>query len=457
MKFSLNLARFREITDGFCSIHDRSILTQTFEEISTDTRQLQTGQVFLALRGEFFDGHNFLEQAIKKGAIALIVDKNYSCEHTFNVPVIQVKNTLEAYQKIANWWRQQNDIPVIGVTGSVGKTTTKELISGVLNTKGKVLKTRENFNNEIGVPKTLLEIEKDHQFAVIEMAMRGEGEIALLTDIVNPTVAIITNVGTAHIGRLGSREAIARAKCELLANMSPQGVAILNGDDDLLIKTARMVWQGKTITYGLEKGDLRGEIIENDKIKVNGEIYPLPLQGRHNALNYLSAIALAQVLKIDLEPLKTGIEVVLPKGRAKLHSLENGVVILDETYNAGFESMLASLKLLKDTPGQRKIAVLGTMKELGDYATPLHRQVGEMVKQLGLDLLLILADEPCTKAIAQGAMGISTEIYTNHTELLHRIESVMKKGDRILFKASNSVGLGEIVEKIISKEEKSQN
>lgn len=449
MNLSLNLNLIREITDAICSCTNDDLFSQTFEKISTDTRQIDQGAVFLALRGENFDGHNFLAQGVEAGAIALIVDENYINKEEFNVPILKVKDTLESYQKIANWWRQQQNIPVIGITGSVGKTTTKELISAVLSTQGKVLKTMANFNNEIGVPKTLLEIEKDHQFAVIEMAMRGRGEIALLTDIVNPTVGIITNVGTAHIGRLGSREAIAEAKCELLERMHPEGVAILNADDDLLMKTAGMVWHGKTVTYGLENGDIRGQILENDQIEVNGTIFPLPLPGRHNALNYLSAIALAQILNIDLEPLKAGIEVALPKGRAKRHSLPNDIIILDETYNAGFESMLAGLTLLKQSHGQRKIAVLGTMKELGDYATSLHRQVGEMVAQLQLDLLLILADEPCTKAIADGSIGVETEIYTSHTELLNRVKNVMKSGDRILFKASNSVGLGAIVDEIV--------
>ncbi|WP_069791176.1 UDP-N-acetylmuramoyl-tripeptide--D-alanyl-D-alanine ligase [Cyanobacterium sp. IPPAS B-1200] len=449
MNFSLNIATIGEITDSVCEGDNGSILTQQCRGISTDTRSLGTGEIFVALRGETFDGHDFLTQAVAQGAIALIIEENHLGEEELNVPIFRVKDSLEAYQKIAHWWREQLNIPIIGVTGSVGKTTTKELISAVLNTQGKVLKTRANYNNEIGVPKTLLEITKEDDFAVIEMAMRGEGEIALLTDIVNPTIGLITNVGTAHIGRLGSREAIARAKCELLANMNPDGVAILNADNELLMETAGMVWQGKTVSYGLENGDFQGQIIDDDKIEVNGEIYPLPLQGRHNALNYLGAIALAHVLELDLEPLKAGIEVEMPKGRAKRYHLDNDIVILDETYNAGFESMLASLELLQDTPGERKIAVLGTMKELGEYSPALHHQVGEKAEQLGLDMVLILADEPATETIASGAKGIPTEIFDNHDALLNRVKQIMTKGDRILFKASNSVGLSAIVDQII--------
>jgi len=449
MNFSLNIATIGEITDSVCEGDNGSILTQQCRGISTDTRSLGTGEIFVALRGETFDGHDFLIQAVTQGAIALIIDENHLGEEELKVPIFRVKDSLEAYQKIAHWWREQLNIPIIGVTGSVGKTTTKELISAVLNTQGKVLKTRANYNNEIGVPKTLLEITKEDDFAVIEMAMRGEGEIALLTDIVNPTIGLVTNVGTAHIGRLGSREAIARAKCELLANMNPDGVAILNADNELLMETAGMVWHGKTVSYGLENGDFQGQIIDYDKIEVNGEIYPLPLQGRHNALNYLGAIALAHVLELDLEPLKAGMEVEMPKGRAKRYHLDNDIVILDETYNAGFESMLASLELLQDTAGERKIAVLGTMKELREYSSALHHQVGEKAEQLGLDMVLILADESATETIASGAKGIPTEIFDNHDALLNRVKQIMTKGDRILFKASNSVGLSAIVDQII--------
>lgn len=450
MKVTFNLNYIRKITDAEVSRVNNAILAQPWCGISTDTRTLKKGQIFLALRGEKFDGHQFLSNAISLGALALIIDYDYDGEihDDGNVSILRVKNTLVAYQKIAQAWRQQFDIPVIGITGSVGKTSTKELISAVLNTQGKVLKTTANFNNEIGVPKTLLEIDESHDFAVIEMAMRARGEIALLTQIADPTVAIITNVGTAHVGLLGSRQAIAEAKCELLANLRPDGVAILNADNALLIKTAGMVWQGKTVTYGLENGDLRGQIVKNDKIEVNSQIYPLPLQGDHQALNYLSALAVVQVLGLDEKPLRDGVEVMLPRGRATSINLGNDIILLDETYNAGFESMIASLKLLKGVEGARHLAVLGTMKELGDFAPELHYQVGEMVRELNLDLLLILADEPVTEKMAEGAVGINTEIYQNHHQLLARLRQEMMSGDRILLKASNSVGLGRIVEEL---------
>ena len=414
--------------------------------ITTDTRSIKSQEVFIALKGEKFDGHNFIKPAVEKGAIAVIVSHQIE---SLTIPQFIVKDTLEAYQQIARWWRDRFEIPVIGVTGSVGKTSTKELISAVLSTQGKVLKTEANFNNEIGVPKTLLQITPEHSYAVIEMAMRGAGEIALLTDIVRPTIGIITNVGTAHIGRLGSREAIAKAKCELLARMSQFSTAILNYDNSLLIATASEVWQGKTITYGLTGGDIQGEI-NGDTIKALDHNLPLPLPGQHNASNYLAAVAVAQVLKIELAPLVAGLKVELPKGRSRRYDLADDIVILDETYNAGLESMLAAVQMLKETPGTRHIAVLGTMKELGTYSPQLHRQVGAKAQELAIDLLLVLASETATAEIAHGAEGITTECFSDRTSLTNKLKEIMRSGDRILCKASNSVGLSQVVEELVN-------
>lgn len=413
--------------------------------VTTDTRTIKPQELFIALVGENFDGHSFIEQAVDKGAIAVIVNRQIE---SVVVPQFIVKDTLKAYQQIAQWWRDRFKIPVIGVTGSVGKTTTKELISAVLSTQGKVLKTEGNFNNEIGVPKTLLQITAEHSYAVIEMAMRGLGEIALLTDIARPTIGVITNVGTAHIGRLGSREAIAQAKCELLAQMPKTSTAILNYDNSLLIETAQKVWQGKTITYGLTGGYVQGTINGNN-LTVAEQDLPLPLPGEHNASNYLAAVAIAQSLNIDFAPLIAGLQVQLPQGRSRRYDLPNDVVILDETYNAGLESMLAALQMLKETPATRHIAVLGTMKELGAHSPHLHRQVGQKAQELNLDLLMVLADEAATQEIIAGATGIQTACFSDRATLTSKLKQVICPGDRILCKASNSVGLNKVVEELI--------
>lgn len=416
--------------------------------ISTDTRTLQPGDIFLALRGETFDGHRFVEVAQQRGASLAIVDQALSIP----IPQIIVNDTLAAYQTLGQWWRQQFSIPVIAITGSVGKTTTKELIAAVLGCYGQVLKTEANYNNEIGVPKTLLQLTDDHDFAVIEMGMRGPGEIAVLSRIAQATVGVITNVGTAHIGRLGSREAIAQAKCELLEQLPQTSTAILNGEQPLLLAMAEKVWAQNTITYGLEAGALRGTVLADEIIEINGNLYPLPLPGRHNALNYLAAVAVLQALNLDLSPLQSGITVQLPPGRAKRYTLEPDIVLLDETYNAGLESMLAALQILAETPGTRRIAVLGPMRELGDYSVALHQEVGERVKTLALDQLLILDTEAEGAALAQGATPIPTQQFSQHQDLIEYLKQVTRPGDRLLFKASHSVGLNRVVNALIPSE-----
>ncbi len=437
--------------------------------INTDSRNLQSGEGFLALRGENFDGHNFVKEAIEKGASCVILEQGYTLNNEVeqlsnNVPILQVENSLKAYQKIARWWRDRFDIPVISVTGSVGKTTTKELIAEVLATQGQVLKTEANYNNEIGVPKTLLRLSAHDNYAVIEMAMRGPGEIAELTHIANPTIGLITNVGTAHIGRLGSVEAIAEAKCELLKEMSDSSIAILNYDNRRLIETATKFWSGETFTYGLEGGDLQGILIDSQTINVEGVDLPLPLPGSHNASNYLAALAVLKVLhgknistKTLFEPLTNNLSVQLPEGRARIFNLDNDIVILDESYNAGLESMIAALNLLAETPGKRHIAVLGTMKELGDKSILFHQQVGNVVRNLNIDGLFILADFEEAEAMATGAASlqfIEVEDITAddvHQNLARHLQEFLQPGDRLLFKASHSVQLNKVVDILINR------
>ncbi|YAF95044.1 MAG: UDP-N-acetylmuramoyl-tripeptide--D-alanyl-D-alanine ligase [Nodularia sp. CChRGM 3473] len=417
-------------------------LAQVGSAMQTDTRILKPGEVFLAFRGENFDGHEFVPKAIASGAIAAIVDDAYENP---GLPVLRVRNTLEAYQKIGRWWRDRWHVPVIGITGSVGKTTTKELIAAVLATKGQVHKTFGNFNNEIGVPKTLLELDAEHDYAVIEMAMRGQGQIAELTQIARPTIGVITNVGTAHIELLGSEAAIAQAKCELLAEMPQDSVAILNHDNPLLMATAQQVWSGKVLSYGLAGGDIQGSLINHETIEVEGMQLPLPLPGRHNATNFLAALAVAKVLGIDWSNLQSGLMVNMPTGRSQRFTLPNDVLILDETYNAAPEAMVAALQLLADTPGKRKIAVLGAMKELGERSPQLHQRVGETVQKLQLDGLLVLVDGQDAEAIAKSAEGIPSECFATHADLLARLKTFVQAGDRLLFKAAHSVGLDRVV------------
>ncbi len=441
--------------------------TTLIRGINTDTRKFKSGEGFLALRGEKFDGHQFVQESIAKGASCVIVEQECFLDTeveqgSYNVPILQVENTLKAYQTIARWWRGRFSIPVIAITGSVGKTITKELIAAVLGTHGQVLKTEANYNNEIGVPKTLLQLDSDDRYAVVEMAMRGVGEIAELTNIANPTIGLITNVGTAHIGRLGSEEAIAQAKCELLAEMSSDSMAILNYDNSRLMETAAKFWSGETFTYGLEGGDLQGKFIDSQNINVDGLNLPLPLPGIHNASNYLAALAVFQVIhgknlpaKTIFQPLSKNLSVQLPAGRAKRYNLDHDIVILDETYNAGLESMMAALNLLVETPGKRHIAVLGTMKELGDKSALFHQKVGDFVRSCNIDGLFILADFEEALAMAKGAAGLGfiqvENISSNdaHQKLARYLQEFLQPGDRVLFKASHSVALNKVVDVLI--------
>lgn len=421
--------------------------------VISDSRKLESGQLFVALTGENFDGHGFVATAIAQGAVAAIVSHEWaSSEAAKGLPILAVNDTLVAYQDLARWWRSQFQRPVVSVTGSVGKTTTKEIIASMLACyvapDKQVHKSQANHNNDIGVAQTLLAIAPEqHDFVVVEMGMRGLGEIARLAKTALPTISVITNVGTAHIGRLGSREAIAEAKCELLAETPANGIAILNADNPLLLEVASKVWQGKTITYGLGIGDVNGELID-DKLYVDDLTWDLPLPGRHNALNFLAGLAVLKALNLDWQQTLQGIgKLDLPFGRAQLYELPQDVIILDETYNASPEGMLAALRQLADMPAKRHWAVLGTMKELGEMSTQLHNQVGGAISRLGIEGAIILADGEAD-AILAGANGslkyaIACQSYNDITQtLLQKVES----GDRILFKASRSVGMDQVVE-----------
>lgn len=452
----LTLQDLITLTGGQAHALTAADLGRPIATVTTDSRSLQPGEVFLALRGETFDGHRFAAAAIQAGAIAVIVDTPVKSPSDAPLPQVIVGNSLAAYQAIGRAWRERSGAAIVAVTGSVGKTTMKELIAAVLGTAGPVHKTEANFNNEVGVPKTLLQLQEAHRFAIVEMGMRGRGQIAELARCARPDVAVITNVGTAHIGLLGSEQAIAEAKCELLAELPSGAIAVLNGEDDRLLATAATVWRGQTLTYGLDAGELRGELIEGNGLRVDGMTLPLPLPGRHNALNYLGALAVAKVLGVSWEPLLAGLAVVLPEGRAQCHRLPQDVQILDETYNAGLESMRAALHLLAATEGQRRLAVLGTMKELGDRAAEFHQQIGQLAAeyhQAGrLDGLFVLCDDPTAGAIVEGAgPALRAESFASGEELRARLAAAVQPGDRWLFKASHSVGLDRFVREMIAQ------
>ncbi len=418
--------------------------------ISTDTRTLKTGDLFFALSGENFDGHKFVEQAIAQGAVAAVVDETwFSKNKDPKGGFLAVNDVLRAYQDLAHWWRSQCNLPIIAITGSAGKTTTKEIISQLLSFYGRVHKSLANHNNDIGVAQTLLAINpQHHDFVVVEMGMRGLGEIARLSEVAAPDVAVITNVGTAHIGRLGSKEAIAQAKCELLEFMPNASVTVLNGEDLLLKSTAAQVWQGKTLTYGIDIGDVKGELVGLDQIQVGKRSWHLPLSGRHNAMNFLAGLAVVKALGLDWQKISDSIgDLDLPAGRSQIYHLPRNVTILDETYNSSPEAAIAALHLLAQTPTTgRRWAVLGAMKELGEKSSELHGQVGKTVKDLGIDCLLVLVDDE-SEAILTGAGEDFKYVSScrDRPELVKNLLALVQDGDTLLFKASHSVGMDIVV------------
>jgi UDP-N-acetylmuramoyl-tripeptide--D-alanyl-D-alanine ligase len=417
-------------------------LTGVAQRITTDSRQVQPGDAFLALAGERWDGHDFVNDAVERGAVVAIIHRPDVLSTA--LPLLRVPDTLTAYQTLGAWWRKRFTIPVIAVTGSAGKTTTKELIAAVLTTHGRVLKTAANENNDIGVPKTLLQMSQDYDYVVLEMGMRGRGEIARLAQIAQPDVGVITTVGTAHIGRLGSREAIAQAKCELFAHLPPQGTGIYWRENELLHRTATAVWSGSTCTYGFTQGELQAQIAGNTLIIGDWQA-PLPLPGEHNALNFLAALAVAKTLGVPW--LGQPLTLDLPPGRSRWWQLAPDILLLDETYNASPEAVCATLKTLKHTPGQRHIAVLGAMRELGDNSALLHAEVGQLIAELQYDYLILLND-PEIIPLATAARAVPSHICADHGQIVRHLQTLLQPGDRVLVKASHSLGLERVVQSL---------
>ena len=433
---------------------DPTTLAWTFEHISTDSRALQPGDLFIPLRGERFDGHDFLDAAVSVGVAGALIARDWAGYVPEQLATVVVDDTLSAYQQIALAWRRQLHCPVVAVTGSAGKTTTRELIKACLSPLGAIESSVGNENNDIGVPRTMLRSNSSHAGLVLEMGMRGLGEIHRLSVCAEPDVAVITNIGTAHIGRLGSRAAIAQAKCEITDRLKPSGLLVIPAGDPLLEAEVSRVWNGRVQRVALsddplEPGtpapdwvaQLQGQSIE---LASQGLKLTNPLEGRHNARNFLLALAAAQELGVTVEQLSE-LSVSLPGGRSRRLSI-NGINILDETYNASPEAMLASLELLKQQPGGHRYAVVGTMLELGDQSLSLHRQVGEKAAALELDGLVVVAEEPEASAVMQGAAGLSKLVCVASPEAAAEpLKQWLRPGDHVLLKASRGIALERLI------------
>ena len=460
---SLRLAQLQELwgqpATGPLAV-DQAELKLAPQAICTDSRQLSGGDLFLPLIGERFDGHGFLAAALEAGAAALIAQAGHlapasqasvlAAAAAAHVPLWLVPDTLQAYQDLAGLWRLQLAAPVVAVTGSAGKTTTRELIRGALAPLGPIWASSGNENNDVGVPLTLLGAGPDQAALVVEMGMRGLGEIERLSRCASPDVAVITNIGTAHIGRLGSREAIATAKCEIVAGLRPDGLVVIPAGDPLLDRALARVWSGRVVRVALQgegheaAADLVGNLdCQGEILELAGVALPVPLEGVHHARNLMLAMAVARELGLEPERWRP-LQVDLPGGRSRrLH--QNGVLVLDETYNASPEAVLAALELLAQQPG-RRFAVLGTMLELGEQSLALHRSVAERARQLDLDGLVIVDQGEEGAAMVAAATGLSRLRQVDCPEAAAEpLLQWLQPGDVLLLKASRGVALERLI------------
>jgi len=433
----------------------KDISQQTIRGVFTDTRIISRGALFVALSGENFDGHHFLQQAANAGAVAAIVEKDIEPHNTpKGLSLLRVKSTLEALGDLAHCHREKLSLEIIGITGSYGKTTTRAMIAAALSAQLKVLSTQENYNNEIGVAQTLFQLDSSHQAAVIEMGMRGAGQIEYLAKIANPTIGVITNIGPQHIELLGSVENIASAKAELIRELPEEGTVILPADDAMFdyLKdqtAARVVTFGQSAAaqYRVHKStfDARGYSICSIETPNNGVLeLQLNLPGIHNAINAAAALATADVCGIDLDAAILSLQnLQIPGARMALRRTENAVII-DDCYNAGPTSMRASLEVLKEFPdAKRRVAVLGSMLELGEWSEKEHRAIGKQASEVAQ---LIIGVGEDTKVLLEAAQNIKTHWFENAAEAAKWIPAQVQKGDIILIKGSRSIGLEKVVE-----------
>ncbi|SDK40419.1 UDP-N-acetylmuramoyl-tripeptide--D-alanyl-D-alanine ligase [Natronincola ferrireducens] len=427
--------------------------------VSTDSRRIEENNLFIPLEGERFDGHKFIEVAKNKGASAILYKKgkHIPMEGLNNVYIIEVEDTLKALQQISKYYRDLFSIPFIGITGSTGKTSTKDMVSSVLACKFNILKNIGNLNNEIGLPLTVFNLDNQHEIAVLEMGMSNFGEILDLTEIARPNIAVITNIGLSHIEHLGSRENIMKAKMEIATYLGDDDYLLLNGDDDLLRTLKNQKSSYKKIFFGFSPEndiypknlmDLKEEGFTFD-IEIDGEDHHFQINqpGIHNVYNSLIAIWIGLYHNMTIEAIQKGLESNIPsKMRLEILKLKD-IKVINDAYNANPDSMKAALRVLEGVEGGRRIAVLGNMFEMGDFAEEGHRRVGAY--SVGkIDILITVGD--MAKWIGEEAIaqGIKNKVYTaeSNKEAIEIIKNIIKKDDVILIKGSRGMMMEEIVD-----------
>lgn len=431
---------------------------RTFNRAAIDSRQVRPGDLFFALHGERHDGHDFVGDALAAGAAGLVVER--PCDAPPDVAVFQVSDSLSALQRLAAYQRDRFEVRVVGVTGSVGKTTCKELIATVLGAHRRILKSEANLNTEIGLPLTLLQLTAKHHCAVLEMAMYGRGEIELLCRIAKPQIGVVTNVGPVHLERLGSMGAIVAAKAELVEALPQDGLAVLNGDDPRVAAMAART-RARVLLYGvspqchLRAGDLESHGLDGISFRLgHGDAsvaVKMPLPGRHHVYSALAAAAVGLSEGMTLEQIAEALAQARPELRLRMLRASSGATILDDSYNASPQSMLAALDLLAELPG-RRIALLGDMRELGAAEEDGHRHVGARAAACA-DLVLVIGER--TRPLYEAACstgGAEARFLASVEEATSLLRDELRPGDHLLIKASRAVALESVVEALSSPE-----
>lgn len=425
-------------------------LEPRFAGYSIDTRTLQPGDLYIAIRGERFDGHDFVSEAFAKGAAAAVVDHETGIENTIVVP-----DTIEALQELAIAWRSQLHMRLVAVTGSAGKTTTKDIIAALLRSKLKVEKTEGNLNNHIGLPLSLLRM-KPADAAVIEIGMNHAGEIRALAAIARPDIAVVTNVGFAHIENFDSIEGIALAKRELVESLDQSGIAVLNADDPRVLAFGQS-HAGKTVTFGLSPvADVRATDVQlhesGSRFRVAGVSFETNLFGLHGVRNILAGIAVGQLFGIPPADLTGAVRTLSPgKMRGERITL-NGITIFNDCYNSNPDAAKMMLDVLRDTPAQRRIAVLGEMLELGRWAEPLHRDVGNYAVECGITVLVGIrgaASHMVDAAMKAGLAENAAYFFSDPSDAGRKVREIAQPGDAILFKGSRGTRVEKALEEFL--------
>ncbi|MCM1286196.1 MAG: UDP-N-acetylmuramoyl-tripeptide--D-alanyl-D-alanine ligase [Acetobacter sp.] len=422
--------------------------------VAIDTRKVKKGDLFICIKGERFDAHSFAKTAIENGAAAIMIHSDVDID----CPYVRVDNTSDSLLKLAGYYRSKFNIPLVALTGSVGKTTTKEFTYLVVNSKYNAIKTLGNLNNEIGLPQMLFQIDNSIEAAVIEMGMNHFGEIHRLTEAARPNIALITNIGVSHIENLGSREGILKAKLEILDGLEKGSPLILNGDNDLLstVKSDEF----KVYFYGIDNGDFKAEnIVEENgstsfEIKYfgNSQNITIPTIGIHNVYNALSAFAVGYFLDIDKELCASALASYQPEGMRQKSVAVNGITVIEDCYNASPDSMKAAISTLSNTKGDRKIAVLSDMLELGDYSKAAHQQVGDMVADNNIDYLFAFGDSSRDMVESAKKKGMKNALFfESKEELTKKLLDTIKVNDTIIFKASRGMKLEEVIHSVYDR------